>query len=128
MSRFVFDASAVLAILQQEPGAEGAVSALETGECAISAANLAEVASKLLLRGMPASQVAEACDDLALEVVPVDAGIAMIAAQLAVAGQPPGLSLGDRCCLATAISLQAQAVTADRVWASLHDPKVMVIR
>ena len=128
MNRHVFDASAVLAILQQEPGAEKAIPGLESGECAISAANLAEVASKLLLRGMTPPQVAEACDALALEVVPVDTGIAMIAAQLAVPGQALGLSLGDRCCLATAISLQAQAVTADRAWASLHDPKVMLIR
>jgi PIN domain nuclease of toxin-antitoxin system len=128
MNRHVFDASAVLAILQREPGAEQAISVLESGECAISAANLAEVASRLLLRGMPPAQVVEACDALALEVVPVDTGIAMIAAQLAIAGQPLGLSLGDRCCLATAISLQARAVTADRVWASLHDPKVMLIR
>jgi ribonuclease VapC len=128
MNRYVFDASAVLAILQQEPGADKAITALEEGECTISAANLAEVASKLLLRGMAATQVSEACEDLALEVVPLDAGMAMVAAQLAPACQPFGLSLGDRCCLATAISLQAQAVTADRVWASLHDPKVMVIR
>jgi ribonuclease VapC len=128
MNRYVFDASAVLAILQQEPGAGQAITALEEGECTISAANLAEVASKLLLRGMTSAQVSEACEDLALEVVPLDAGIAMIAAQLTLAGQPLGLSLGDRCCLATAISLQAQAVTADRVWKSLHDPKVLVIR
>lgn len=128
MSRHVFDASAVLAILQQEPGARQAISVLEEGECGISAANLAEVASKLLLRGMAPAQVSEVCANLALEVVPLDAGIAMLAAQLALAGQPLGLSLGDRCCLATALSLQAVAVTADRVWASLHDPKVMVIR
>jgi PIN domain nuclease of toxin-antitoxin system len=56
------------------------------------------------LRGMAQGEIAKACEALALEGVVVDTGIAMVAAQLAGVGKPLGLSLGDRLCLATALS------------------------
>lgn len=128
MVAYVFDASAVLAIIQNEPGSERALSLLESGDCCISAVNLSEVGAKLFLRGMSVEEVGAACSGLPLEVVPVDEACAMLAAQLAPVGKPLGLSLGDRICLATTMIRNAVAVTAEKVWASLHDPKVEVIR
>jgi len=128
MLAYVFDASAVLAIIQDEPGSERALAILESGECYISAVNLSEVAAKLFLKGMSVEAVGAVCSGLPLEVVPVDEACAMLAAQLAPVGKPLGLSLGDRICLATTMTRDAVAVTAEKIWASLHDPKVEVIR
>jgi PIN domain nuclease of toxin-antitoxin system len=123
----VLDASAVLALLQQEPG--DAVVAPLLGRAAWSAVNLCEVAGKLADRGMPALEVQEALDALSLEVHDVDYDLGLAAAELRRV-VPRGLSLGDRTCLALARRLQLPAVTADAEWGHLEldDLVVTVIR
>ena len=100
----VLDASAVLALLQAEPGAE-VVQNLLPG-AVISAVNLAEVLHKLVSRGMPEDMAREALDGLALEVIPFGGD----AAYASVRFIHPQLSLGDRVCLATSFTLGGQAV------------------
>jgi len=53
--RFVLDASAVLALLQAEPGAERVRSVIR--EAALSSVNLTEVVTKLTGRGVPAGEL-----------------------------------------------------------------------
>jgi len=123
----VLDASAVLALLQQEPG-EDVVAPL-VGRAAWSAVNLCEVAGKLTDRGMPASEVMEALDGLSLTVHDFDLEMGFAAAELRRTA-PRSLSVGDRACLALARRLRLPAVTAERKWARLGiaDLAVTVIR
>lgn len=115
----VLDASAVLALLFEEPGAEIVRAQLRTG--VIGAANLAEVLAKLSDHGLPAQEAARAVAILGLEVAPMTEGQAQRSAELRPATRTAGLSLGDRACLALAIELGAPALTADRSWAGVAE-------
>ena len=109
----VLDASAVLALLARERGWEVVRDALPAA--AISTVNLAEVAGKLIERGGDVQEVTEVLD-LGIERVPFDAGMAFAAAQIKRVVGARGLSLGDRCCLATAWCLARPVLTADTSW------------
>ena len=118
----LFDASAVLAILFDEPGS---ARAREFLPARISAVNASEVLTKLVQHGMTLDTAAAAFEALRLEVVDFTA----VEAVEAVRFVRPGLSLGDRACLATARILHATAVTADRSWRSHNLPvKLAVVR
>jgi ribonuclease VapC len=120
---FVLDASAVLALLNNETGAERVAQCLAQGQapgCAISAVNLAEVLTKLIDRGVPAEIAAKLLQDLELAVVSVDETAALAIAGLRSATRSFGLSLGDRACLALAQAIKAKVLTADRPWAQLE--------
>lgn len=114
---YVLDASALLCLFFQEPGAERVEAVLAGAR--VGAANLAEVIAKLVDRGVDGEQVATEIAELDLEVVPLDRGQAEAAGLLRAATRRSGLSLGDRCCLALAQKLGATAVTTDRAWAGL---------
>lgn len=111
----VVDASALLALLADEPGAERVAGAIVAG-AAIGAVNLAEVLTKLVDLGMPLVDAADVLDGLGLEVVPFDAEAARGAAALRAATRSRGLSLGDRAALALAGARGATVLTTDRAW------------
>ena len=117
MSEWVLDASAVLAWLQDEPGA-GEVEPLMDGGV-VSAANWSELLVRVRARDRDAEEVATLLSAYGLTVVPVTREDAELAAQLWRAEH--GLSLGDRLCLATARMRGAVAVTTDRRWADVAD-------
>ena len=117
MSDFVLDASAVLALLHREPGAERVFSVLD--RTAISAVNLAEVVSRLAERGSAPAAIRDVLIRLPFAVVPVDEDLGYAAGFLRPSTRSLGLSLGDRVCLALASRLGATALTADRAWARL---------
>ena len=117
MSRIVVDASAVLALLNAEPGAT-VVEARLAGAL-ISAVNLAEVHAKLADYGMADAEIRSAVDALALETIAFDVAMAHRAGQLRPATRALGLSLGDRACLALAQVANLPVLTADRAWAAL---------
>jgi ribonuclease VapC len=114
----VVDASALLALLQSEPGADRVAEALP--EAAISAVNLSEVVAKLNERGFDHDQAANTVDSLGLNVVDFDSAQALEAGMLRRATRALGLSLGDRACLALALRRRAPALTTDRSWAALE--------
>ena len=125
----VLDASAVLALLFEETGAEVVRAQLRTG--VIGAANLAEVLAKLSDHGLPAAEAIRAVAILGLEVAPMTEAQAQRSAELRALTRGAGLSLGDRACLALAAELGAPAVTADRSWdavAGASGVSVQVIR
>ncbi len=111
---YALDASAVLAYLQGEPG-EAEVDGM-LGASAISAVNLAEVATKLRRTGETKERVREDISVLRLMVLPFDEDLPYLAADLYPKTSEQGLSLGDRACLATAIKFGLTAVTTDRNW------------
>lgn len=112
--RAVLDASALVAALLDEPGAEIVDQALETA--LISTVNLAEVTAALAREGNTERQVRHILDLLKLSCVPPDEALAIDAGLLRPVTDAAGLSLGDRFCLALARRLGTVALTADRNW------------
>ena len=110
-NRIVLDASALLCLLNDEPGADRVAGVLTRS--LIGATNLAEVVSKLRERGLSLDEVKEALGGLHLDVRPLTPGQAMLIGDLRPATRPLGLSLGDRACLALAIELDAEIYTTD---------------
>ena len=128
MSRIVLDASAILVVIHQEPGHEKLTPQL-LADAVGSAVNLAEVHSKLVGSGWTSDEAWEDATSPVQEVVSFDEGHAKIAGDLITQTRPLGLSLGDRACLALALSLKAPVYTADRTWKSLKlNVRVHVIR
>lgn len=127
MPEVVLDASALLALLNRETGAE-LVAAVLPG-AAVSALNLSEVVAKLAEAGMPQEAIREALQGLSLDVVPFDLEQAYEAGLLRPSTKGMGLSLGDRGCLSLALRLGLPVLTADRSWQRLSvGAKVRVIR
>jgi ribonuclease VapC len=128
MNRIVLDASALLALLNQEPGAETLTPELLSG-AAISTVNLAEVHSKLVRRGLSPDDAWEAALGPIRESVPFTAEHARLVGDLVAQTRPLGLSLGDRACLALGLTLKAPVYTADKSWKKLKlGARIYVIR
>ncbi|MCD6567335.1 MAG: type II toxin-antitoxin system VapC family toxin [Dehalococcoidia bacterium] len=117
MPKVVIDASALLALLNAESGADVVAEALPGG--VISAVNLSEVVAKLCEAGMPEKAIHQALQPLGLESVPFDEEQAYQAGLLRIATKDMGVSLGDRACLSLAKMRGAVALTSDRTWAEL---------
>lgn len=117
--RFVLDASALLAYLNGEPGAERVRQCIEQGQATMSSVNLAEVICKCADQSMSRANQAALCAALPVEIAPFDTALALSSAALRSSTRAHGLSLGDRCCLALAQSQNATALTADHAWSSL---------
>lgn len=113
-SPVVLDASAVLALLHDEPGG-GEVEAV-LGDAVMSAVNWAEVAGLLDARGLPPAPVRETVEALGIEMRAFGTEDADETGRLYAATRDAGLSLGDRACLSLARSLGAPVLTADRAW------------
>lgn len=121
MVRIVLDASALLAILNQEPGSEIFTEQFELLESArMSAVNVAEAYGKLVAVGIDPEDAWEAVTAPVSEIVDFDKDQAKMAGSLLPQTRSLGLSLGDRACLALAIALGAPVYTADRAWKNLR--------
>lgn len=118
MSRIVLDASAVLAVINAEPGHETLTPEL-LADAVCGTVNLAEVHAKLVSRGLTSQEAWEDATSPVAESVPFDAAQARISGDLIRQTKPLGLSLGDRACLALAIALDAPVYTAERTWKKL---------
>ncbi len=109
----VLDASALLAFLQGEPGADRVEELMARG-ASCSAANWSEVSQKVLASGRDWQLVRALLGSYPLRVEPVVQQDAEWAAARWRRGE--GLSLADRLCLALAARLGSPAVTADAAW------------
>lgn len=129
----VLDASALLAHLRDELGADVVAEAIASG-AVISTVNLAEVFSRVADRGGdPAKLAAELTQsgllDGAITVEPFTAADAIDVGRLRPLTRDAGLSLGDRACLALARRLDAPALTADTDWQGVaHGVELRPIR
>ena len=122
----ILDASAILALLNAEPGA-GEVREV-VAKSAASAVNLAEVVGKLADYGMTEQTIQKALR-IGFDTLPFGSDELRLMPQLRRDTKRYGLSLGDRCCLATALTRNRPVMTADRVWANISVPglKITVI-
>lgn len=119
MSGTVLDASALLALLWDEPGAAKVADAI--AEARMSSVNYAEVVSHFIHAGMPADQVDAMLRPLPMTIVEADTALATLAGHLRAATADAGLSLGDRFCLALAQRDGLPALTADKQWRTIAD-------
>ena len=127
MNSVVLDASALLALVFDEPGAEEVARHLP-GSC-MSAVNFAEVVSRAVERRMTLEEISAGLPRLPFEVVAFDAEAAYLTASLRPQTRSLGLSLGDRACLALGMKLGIPVVTGDRRWAEAGlDLEVIAIR
>ncbi len=128
MTKIVLDASAILAVIGGEPGAEKLTPDL-LARAVASAVNLAEVQTKLVSRGWTSDQAWEDATSPVREVVSFDEEHARAAGDLVKHTQQLGLSLGDRACVALGIALKLPVYTAEKAWKKLKlNVKVHVIR
>ncbi len=124
MSSVVLDASALLCLLADEPGADRVGQRLAAGAY-ISAVNWAEVLTKIVDIGEEPGKIARELEEAGvagggLEIVPLTQDDALAVARLRQTTKQLGLSLGDRACLALAERLELPAVTTDRTWLNLN--------
>ena len=113
----VLDASAVLAVINSEPGAQRVQDAWT--DASISAANYSEVIAKLVDIDLDDADTFGILDALPLTVRDVDIAQARQAGLLRRQTREHGLSFGDRACLALAVSLGLPVMTADHAWMNL---------
>ena len=123
MNKSVLDASAFLAYLRDEPGAEIVENALIDG-CYISIINWVEVLSKVVDLGESPEEIIKRLRDEgllenSLEIIACNEEDAITIAKFRPLTKSTGLSLGDRACLALGKRLNLPVLTADKVWTSL---------
>ncbi|MFN5894436.1 MAG: type II toxin-antitoxin system VapC family toxin [Dolichospermum sp.] len=127
MSEVVVDASAILALLNQETGSEEVLRFI--GKAAISTVNLSEVIAKLADAGIPEEDIRQILSNLNLEVIDFNKEQVLKAGMLRPNTKSIGLSFGDRACLALAIFLNQPVLTTDRLWGSINvGVEVRVVR
>jgi PIN domain nuclease of toxin-antitoxin system len=113
----VLDASALLALLLSEPGADKVRAILANS--AVASVNLSEIVGYFARNGVAEGDIRLVLDPLPVARIPFDEGLAFAAGMLSPTTRKAGLSFGDRACLALATRLGVQALTADRSWQSI---------
>ena len=117
MASVVLDASALMALIRGEAGADRVEARLPGA--IISTVNQAEVQAKLVTAGLEVELAWWHIAEAGCEAVPFHEEHARIAGGLVSVTRPLGLSLGDRACLALAIQRQATVYTTNRAWQTL---------
>lgn len=116
-NRVILDASALLALIQEETGAEIIKPLLKFS--VMSAVNVTETLSVLQRTNIFSEEGLTLITDIVTTIVPFDLEQAEQVAKLHPLVQPQGLSLADRACIALGIKLQIPIYTADRIWDEL---------
>ena len=117
-NRVILDASALLALIQEETGAEIIKPLLKFS--VMSVVNVTETLSVLQKTNISAEEGLTLITDIITTIVPFDLEQAERVAKLHPLVQPQGLSLADRACIALGIKLQIPIYTADRIWSDLQ--------
>ena len=127
MSKYLLDASALLALLNNEPGAKRIEEILP--ESVIGAVNACEVIAKLVSAGMSPSDAQSSVKLINIEILPFEEEAAYKAGGLVSETRKLGLALGDRACLALGMMRNLTVMTADQSWSKLRlSVRVEVIR
>jgi ribonuclease VapC len=123
----VLDASALLAVLNSEAGADDVLAAL--ADAAISAVNYSEILKKTIERNAPVPPVLAFISGWPIKIVPFDEDLAAASAALYPQTKQHGLSFADRACLALGIQRNCKVLTSERRMSLAAVPiKVKLIR
>ena len=124
----ILDASALITLLSEEKGNETVASVLP--KSVMSSVNIAEVAKFLIeKRNLNKEEVSNIIQSLIETIIPFDTQLALISADIVRDTKSLGLSLGDRACLALAISTGYTVYSSDRIWSKLDlGCKIVLIR
>ena len=124
----ILDASALITLLSEEKGNETVASVLP--KSVMSSVNIAEVAKFLMEKqGLNKEEVSNIIQSLIETIIPFDTQLALISADIVRHTKSLGLSLGDRACLALAISTGYTVYSSDRIWSKLDlGCKIVLIR
>jgi PIN domain nuclease of toxin-antitoxin system len=120
MTIYVYDSSALLAIILGEPGAD--IANANIANAMVSSVNLAEIFSRAEDKGIPVDKTEQFLVGKGVQFVDFDAKLARTVGTLRAKSRSRGLSIGDRACIALALRERATIITADRVWAELDLP------
>ncbi|ABE05009.1 PIN domain protein [Rickettsia bellii str. RML Mogi] len=126
MSSVIFDASALLALIKNEP----TNLKLETflGNICMSSVNISEVAS-ILLDKISYQECKDIIEPLINSIIAFDQEQSFLAANIKKQTKHLGLSLGDRACIALGLATGYPVYTADKAWAKLQvNCKIILIR
>ncbi|MGE0367166.1 MAG: PIN domain-containing protein [Phycisphaerales bacterium] len=127
MTEAVLDASAILAFLRREPGAEVVRPFLRGGR--LSSVNYAEVLARAADIGIPVETTESIMNDLGVRRVHFDDAQARVTASLRPLTKTLGLSLADRACLALATLTGLPVLTSDAIWKNANvNVEVRLIR
>jgi ribonuclease VapC len=123
----VLDSSAVLAVIWNEPGSDMVLDHVDGA--VISAVNYAEVITKISDRGVDGKRASALLASLAIETIAFDKAQAETSGQIRSQTRHLGLSLGDRACIALAMTKGWPLLTADKAWAELTlSVQVLLVR
>lgn len=114
MAEAVLDASAILALVRQEPGA-GTVGQI-IARSIVCTVNASEAVAKLVQKGVGPEVAEDIVFGLPFETADFDRSLAAAAGRMWLRGSKAGLSFGDRACLALAEASGLPAITADQQW------------
>ena len=127
MTGVVLDASALLAVMNSEPGAD-IVRASLVGAL-MSAVNYSEVMKKTIERNVAVEKLHSLVRSASLDIIPFDVKLAEVCAELYPQGKPHGMSMADRACLALGMQRKCKVLTAEKRMGLVTLPiKVRLIR
>jgi ribonuclease VapC len=115
--KVILDASALLALVFDEPGAEAV--AVQARMSRILSVNFSEVVQRIIAIDGNPDRAEEAVDLLGIEVVPFDRYLARLTAELRKKTSFMGASFADRACMAFGLASGAPIFSADRDWRKL---------
>jgi len=127
IKKYVFDASALLAILYEENIDKNLEQYLENS--LINLVNASEVLTVLQNRGMLKDIAKQVIESTVTEVISITFQESCLAAEIKVKNKQHGISTGDSFCLASGMQLNYPVITADKIWSKLDlDCEVILIR
>ncbi|MEO8660051.1 MAG: PIN domain-containing protein [Bryobacteraceae bacterium] len=118
-AEFCLDASALLALMQQEPGFEIVAATLD--RAVMHSVNVLEVLRKLTRNGLPPEVAVELFEELHINVIE-QISMRHLKAATALIDQSKSLrlSLGDCVCLMLGEELNCTILTSEKSWSKVH--------
>lgn len=117
MNRYVLDASALIALINEEPGSDH-VKKFLSGSI-MSAVNISEVVAVLTKLDIPQDSIQTVIRNLVHAIIPFDEEQAFISGYLYTDIHSKGLSFGDKACLSLGKKNDMTVLTSNPKWSEV---------